>query len=65
MKIRLTLVAVELVGFIVGLTALLEWLNLPPSMPFWPTLGWVFTFLGMAVATAAIVLVTLLWRAEP
>lgn len=61
MKLRLTLAGIEVVAFIFGLVALLEfgW-KVPQTAPFWQTIGYIFAFIGIAVAWDAVVLFTLL-----
>lgn len=60
MRLRITLALLEFIAFIIGMTAFAEWLHLPDSMPLWQTVGWIFAFLGITLASAAVMLATVL-----
>ncbi len=59
---RIAAAALEVVAFIAGMIALLEWWNPPDRMPFWQTLGFTFLMIGISLAETAVVLTVLFWR---
>ena len=61
--VRIALALLELIGFVVFLIALLTfWWKIPLTAPFWPTVGYTFAFIGIALAWCALILFTLLAR---